>query len=669
MQLKNLLLLCVPALVFGACKAPSDFNKSADPRADFYEYVNGGWIKNNPIPAEESSWEAFHEIEKRNREIIRNIVMDAARDPSAPEGSVRRKIGDFWASAMDEGRIEAEGVKPLQKDLQRIAGIKNIEQLQSEFTRHQRYYTFVPFGVAAEPDFKNAKRVIGVIFQGGLGLPDRDYYTRTDDTSKETRDKYVAHMARLLQLTGDNEHDARSAAAAVLDIETQLAEASMTNVEMRDPNAIYNLMKVDQLQSLTPRWNWTRFFSEIGAGAIEEVNVAQPKFLTKLNDMLGNVSIDHWKQYLRWHVVSSSAPALSAAFVQEDFEFNGKVLTGAQAMKPRWRRALAALQSSMGEALGQEYVKIAFTPQAKARAVKMVQDLIAAFGERIKSRDWMSEATKTAALAKLHAIMPKIGYPDKWRDYSKLTIHRGATYLDNLKSAAEFEFRRNMDKIGKPVDRTEWGMSPQEVNAYYNPLVNEIVFPAGILQPPFFDESVDDATNYGAMGAIIGHELTHGFDDSGSQFDADGNLKDWWQPKDREEFVRRAAAVEAQFNEFKVFNDLNVNGKLTLGENIADLGGLTIAYHAFRHSLQGKPEPAPIDGHTADQRFFISYARSWRGNARDEYLRLLVQTNPHSPPRFRAMGPLQNLPEFAKAFGCKEGDPMVRPAAKRAEIW
>lgn len=672
-----IILTLTSALLFGcqSTGAPgvglsdSDFDKSVDPRVDFYKFTNGGWLKNNPVPDEESSWNVFHEIEKRNKKLLREIVESAAGDRDSDPGSIRRKIGDFWACAIDEGRVNADGSKPLQKDLLQIAAISNLEQLQSEFTKNHKHFNFAPFAFSAEQDFKNSSRVIGMLFQSGLGLPDRDYYTRTDEKSAAIREKYQVHVKRMFQLLDDREENAIKNANTILRIETQLAEASMTNVEMRDPNAIYNLMKVAEVQSLTPRWNWNRYFSEIGAPRLEEVNVGQPKFLRRLNEMLESVPLEDWKQYLRWHVVQSSASALSSEFVNESFAFNGTVLNGAKELRPRWKRAMDSLEESMGEGLGQEYVKIAFTPEAKKRALEMVNNLIVAFRDRIKTRSWMSDTTKAAAIEKLGTIVPKIGYPDSWRDYSKLTIRREATYLANRRAAAEFEFRRNLDKIGKPVDRKEFGMPPQMVNAYYNPLLNEIAFPAGILQAPFFDERQDDALNYGAMGAVIGHELTHGFDDQGSQFDAQGNLKEWWQPKDREEFLRRSEVVEKQFSEYKVADDLYVNGKLTLGENIADLGGLTIAYYAFRRSLEGKPEPAPRDGFTAEQRFFLSWARAWRGNARDEYLRTLVQTNPHSPGNFRGIGPLQNMAEFAKAFGCKDGDPMVRPADKRAEIW
>ncbi|MFN0205800.1 MAG: M13 family metallopeptidase [Planctomycetota bacterium] len=670
------ILTFLPAALFSCKSAPpgvglseADFDRNVSPSVDFYKFTNGGWLKNNPVPAEESSWNVFHEIEKRNKKLLREIVESAAADGGSDPGSVRRKIGDFWASGMDEARANADGAKPLQKDFERIAAISNLEQLQSEFTKNHRHFNFAPFSFLGEQDFKNSHRVIGMLFQSGLGLPDRDYYTRMDEKSKMQRTEYHSHVKRMFQLLGDSEANATKNANTILRIETELAEASMKNVEMRDPSAIYNLMKVAELQSLAPRWNWNRYFSELGAPRLEEVNVGQPKFLRRINEMLESVPLEDWKQYLRWHVVQSAAPSLSDEFVNESFAFNGKILNGAQELRPRWKRVMSALEESMGEGLGQEYVKLAFTPEAKRRALEMVHNLIAAFRERIKTRAWMSDATKTAALEKLNTIVPKIGYPEVWRDYSKLTIRREASYFVNRRSASEFEFRRNLDKIGKPVNRTEFGMAPQEVNAYYNPLLNEIAFPAGILQAPFFDERQDDALNYGAMGAVIGHELTHGFDDQGSKFDAQGNLKEWWQPQDREEFERRSEIVKKQFNEFKATDDLNVNGELTLGENIADLGGLTIAYYAFRRSLEGKPDPAPLDGFTADQRFFVSWARAWRGNNRDEYLRTLIQTDPHSPPNFRGIGPLQNMAEFAKAFGCKDGDPMVRPADKRAEIW
>lgn len=658
-----------PSFGQGAGLDMRDFDKSIDPRADFDGFVNGGWKKNTAIPPEESGWEAFQEMQERNFKILKKIMEDAAADATAAEGSERRKLGDFWASGMDEARINASGGKPLQPIFARIDKINNVESLQSEIAKLHTEMVFPIFAIQGDQDFKDATRIILNMYQGGIGLPDRDYYTRTDDESKSLREKYVAHVAQMFQLIGVDAKKAAADAATVLKIETALAEASLTNVEQRDPNKIYHLMKTSEAQALSPNFNWSRYLTSLGLSNINELNIGMPDFLKKVNELLTSVSLDDWKVYLKWHVVHGAARALSLDFVNANFEFYGKTLQGSKELRPRWKRMLAFTDAALGEALSREFVGRAFSPRAKARAAEMVNYLIEVFAERIKTRPWMSEETKKEALVKLRAIAPKIGYPDKFRDYTTLKISKNASLYENLAAASAFEFQRNINKIGKPVDLTEWGMLAHEVNAYYNPTKNEIAFPAGILQAPFFDESQDDALNYGAIGSFIGHELTHGFDDEGSQFDAKGNLRMWWTKNDREEFERRAALVEKQFNEFVAIEDKKVNGKLTLGENIADLGGLTIAYHAYQRSLAGKPAPAPLDGFTGEQRFFISWARGWRALTRPEALKLMVQTNPHSPPRFRILGPLQNMQEFAKAFNCKPGDAMARDASARAEIW
>lgn len=667
------LVTIIPSI---ACKSarsvgldPRDFDTSADPRNDFYQFVNGGWMARTTIPGEHSAWGVFHELDERNQLILREIMESAAKSRSAPENSDLAKLGAFWETGMNEQAINAQGAKPLSRPLEMIRSVRDTRDLQSVVTQLQLETVFPMFAALVEQDFKDATRVIFNVFQGGMGLPDRDYYLKTDADSIKILTAYRAHIARSLVLAGVGAAKAERDAAGIVELETSLAKAAYSQVDMRDPQKIYHLMSVGELSALTPSWDWNRYFTDLGAANIKEVNVGMPEFIKNLGGMIDTTPLDTWKAYLTWHVVHSASTALSEAFVNENFEFYGKVLNGTKELRPRWKRMLDMTDGALGFALGHEYVKNNFSVNAKRRAQEMVRNLMDAFADRIKTRQWMSDATKKQALEKLAAITTKIGYPDQWRDYSKLKINRTASFFENVSAAAMFEYRRNLNKLGRPVDRTEWGMTPQTVNAYYNPSLNEIVFPAAILQAPFFDERQDDALNYGAMGAVIGHELTHGFDDQGSLFDGNGNMRMWWSDKDREEFERRAGIIEKQFSSFVVIDDLTVNGKLTLGENIADLGGLTISFEAYQRSLVGKPKPEPIDGFSGNQRFFISWGRGWRMMRRPESLKLLIATNPHSPERFRVIGPLQNMPQFAEAFGAREGDPMTVSAALRAEIW
>jgi putative endopeptidase len=523
------------------------------------------------------------------------------------------------------------------------------------------------FAFGQMQDFTDSTQVIGVAYQGGLGLPDRDYYTKTDARSQKIRDEYVQHMARMFALLGESEAAAAADAKAVMGLETRLAEASMTRVERRDPDASYHPMTPAALQELTPHFAWDRFLAATKAPSFTTINVGQPKFLEAVDRALADVPIATWRTYLRWRLIDDAAPALPAAFVKEDFDFNQGVLQGTREMQPRWRRCVAATDRALGFALGKRFVEEKFPPEAKARADRMVRNLIAALRDDLETLPWMSPATRKAAIAKLDAFTPKIGYPDKWRDYSAYHVDR-ASYVVNVLQGRAFATRQNLDKIGKPVDRTEWGMTPQTVNAYYNPTRNEIVFPAGILQPPLFDAHADDAVNYGGMGAVIGHEMTHGFDDEGRKFDGKGDRRDWWTPEDAKNFLARAACVEQQFAGYVVEGDLHENGKLVLGESIADLGGLTIAYRAYHMALGGKTAPV-IDGFTGDQRFFLAWAQAWASQARPQFERMQVTVNPHPLGRFRAIGPVSNMPEFAKAFDCQAGDPMVRAGAARCKIW
>jgi putative endopeptidase len=522
------------------------------------------------------------------------------------------------------------------------------------------------FRFGSRQDAKDSSQVIATVNQGGLGLPERDYYLREDEKSKKLRDAYVKYATTLFALLGDPGDKAAAEAASVLAVETSLAKASMSNVDLRDPVKTYHKMTVDELQPLTPDFSWRAYFKTAGHPDLQELNVGQPDFFKALDAQLTALPLDDWKTYLRWRLVDTTAPGLSEKFVTADFEFHEKELRGTKEIQPRWKRCVQSTDRNLGEALGQLYVEKYFPPEAKARALEMVHNLVAALHDDLQTLPWMGTETRAQAAAKLHAFGVKIGYPDKWRDYSALKIDR-ASYMDNELRSAEFEFQRQLNKIGKPVDRTEWTMTPPTVNAYNRSSMNEIVFPAGILQPPFYDPKADDAVNYGGMGAVIGHEITHGFDDQGSKFDEKGNLKDWWTADDLKNFHERTQCVSEQFDGYVVDGDLHENGKLVLGESIADLGGLTISYAAYEKSLQGKPRPPDKDGFTAEQRFFLGWAQVWGANERLEYARLLANTDPHPLPRFRGDGPLSNMVEFAKAFGCKKGDAMVRD--KLCKIW
>jgi predicted metalloendopeptidase len=645
----------------------SDLDTTCKPCADFYQYATGGWRARNPIPPAYSSWGQANVIGDRNQQILRQILEAAAQDRHAAPGSIEQKIGDFYGSCMDETRIEAAGATPLLPELDRIAKIASAADLEAETTRLQIIGVDAMFGFGSTQDFKDSTQVIGDAEQGGLGLPDRDYYLRPDDASQKLRDQYVAHVARMFILLGDAPDAAAAEAKTVMTVETQLAQASSTRVELRDPAANYHRMTPAELQAQTAHFVWADYFRETGFPDIAEVNLEQPKFFQQLDQMLVSVPLADWKTYLRWHLVDEAAPLLSSKFVNENFDFYGKTLQGTTELRPRWKRCITATDHDLGEALGQKYVEQVFPPEAKAAALQMVHNLMAALRADMETLTWMGPDTRKQAEAKLDSMTLKIGYPDKWRDYSAYQVTRDS-YLENAFRGEAFESRRNLAEIGKPVDRTEWEMTPPTVNAYYNPLMNEIVFPAGILQPPLFDPSADDALNYGAMGSIIGHEMTHGFDDEGSQFDAQGNLRDWWTPEDHKNFEARADCIAKQFDAFAVQGDLHENGKLVEGESIADLGGLTISHLAFENAEAGKTA-APIDGMTPDQRFYLSYAHSWAENSRPERERLLTNTDPHPLPRFRVDGPLSNLPEFAAAYGCQAGDAMVRPEAERCRIW
>ena len=643
----------------------ANLDKTCKPCDDFYQFAMGGWMKSNPIPPEYSTWGSFSQLLDKNQQNLRQIL-EAAEKQKTAAGSNEQKIGDFYASCMDTEAIEAAGTKPIDAELARIAAMKNSADLQTEAARLQSEGVGVLFRFSANQDAKDSSQVVGAAWQGGLGLPEREYYLKQDDKSKQLRDAYVKHVAKMFELLGDSSDTAATEATTVLDMETHLAEASMKNTDLRDPDKTYHRMKLADLEAMTPEFNWESYFQALGHPGLKEINVGQPDFFKALDSQLTATPLAAWKIYYRWHVLNSAAPALPGRFVDEEFEFRGKTLTGAKEIQPRWKRCTQATDRALGEALGQVYVEKYFPPEARAHALVMVHNLISALHDDLQTLPWMSPETRAQATAKLEAFAVKIGYPDKWRDYSALKIDRDS-YLANQRRASVFEFERRLSKIGQPVDRTEWGMTPPTVNAYNNSSMNEIVFPAGILQPPFYDPKADDAVNYGGMGAVIGHEITHGFDDHGSEFDGHGDLKNWWTPDDLKNFKERAACVQTQFDNYVVDGDLHENGKLVLGESIADLGGLAISYAAYEKSLEGHPRPPVRDGFTPEQRFFLGWAQVWGANDRPEYERLMANTNPHPLPRFRGNGPLSNMAEFAKAFGCKKGDAMVREQV--CKIW
>src|SRR5579864_4038675 len=645
---------------------PADLDRSANACVNFFQFADGGWVAKHPIPAAYSSWGTFNYLLNRNQDVLHQILDEAAADRKTAPGSNEQKIGDYYASCMNADAIEKAGIHPLDAELKRINSITTIQQLEAEVARLQGDGVGVLFRFGSAQDYKDSTEEIGAAFQGGLGLPDRDYYVNSDERSQKIRTEYVEHVTNMFKLMGDDPATAAQEAQTVMNIETSLAKASMTRVEMRNPESHYHKMDVPGVQSLTPAFSWRVYLTDICYPDVKDINVGQPEFFKSLNAQLTSTPLPDWKIYLRWHLITAAAPALSSKFVDENFNFFGKTMTGAKELQPRWKRCVQSTDRQLGEALGQKYVARAFPPEAKEAALKMVHNLISALHEDIETLPWMGPETKKQALDKLSHIMLKVGYPDKWRDYSAYDVTRGP-YVDNLFRGHEFQFRYELAKIGKPVDRTEWGMTPPTVNAYNNSNMNEIVFPAGIMQPPFYDPKADDAVNYGGMGAVIGHEITHGFDDHGSQFDAKGNLKNWWSPEDLKNFKERAQCVSDQFDSYVVDGDLHENGKLVLGESIADLGGLTIAYAAYEKSLAGKPRPPEKDGFTPEQRFFLGWAQVWGANQTIEFARLMANTNPHPLPRFRGNGPLSNMAEFARAFACKKGDPMVRE--KICKIW
>jgi len=640
----------------------TSMDRSIDPCVNFFQYSCGGWIKNNPIPPDQSSWDTYSKMQDENRGRLRGIL-EAAAAPDPKRNAVTQKIGDFYSSCTDEKAIEAKGAEPLQPELDRIAHLTSKAEIAD--VAATLIDDNVLFGFGSTQDYRDASQVIAEADQGGLGLPDRDYYLKDDKKSIDLRKAYVAHVQKMFELLGDKPDVAAAESQTVMRIETALAKGSMTRVERRDPKNLDHKMTSAELEKISPDFQWQVYFTKVGLPSLGSLNVTSPGFFKAMNEQLEKENLADWKVYLRWHLVHAYAPFLSSAFLNENFAFYGKTLRGQQELQPRWKRCTEYVDDDLGEALGQAYVEKYFSPQAKQEALKMVKEIDAAMEHDIDSLPWMSAATKQQALVKLHGMANKIGYPDKWRDYSKLEIVRGDE-LGNVERARKFEFARQLAKIGKPLDRGEWDMTPPTVNAYYNSQMNDINFPAGVLQPPAFDPASDAAPNYGDTGGTIGHELTHGFDDEGRQFDAHGNLRDWWTEEDGKEFVKRASCISDQYSTYTIIDDIKINGKLTLGEDVADLGGLILAYMAWKEDTKGQTLP-PLDGLTPDQRFFVGYGQSWCGETRDETKRLRATVDPHSPEKYRTNGVVSNMPEFQEAFHCKAGSPMVNQ--NRCRVW
>ncbi len=641
---------------------PAYIRTGTSPCKDFYGYANGAFDK-VAIPGEYASYGVNQEIDERNFTLLKGILEASARQ-RGPKGSAGQRVGDFYAAGMSEARIEKEGLRSLAPHFAAIQSVKTPSGLLAELGRLHALGVHAGFNFGIQVDDKDSSAMIASFGQGGLGLPERDFYLRPGKEADGIRKAYEGHVARTFTLSGDSPAAARTKAAQIMALETKLAKASRTLVDLRDPQANYHKVARKELRALAPGLDWEAYFATVALPAKEaHVLVGQPEFYKALGGLLGSESMEDWRTYLRWNVLRSASPFLGRAFVSENFAFYGRVLSGTTELRPRWKRVLAAADRALGEDLGQLYVKTAFSPAAKERALKMVHFHKEAMRARILAADWMVEATKAQALKKLETMRSKVGYPDRWRDYTGLNVSR-QSFVRNVQTAAAFDFRRRMAKLGKPVDRNEWFMTPQTNNAYYEPSLNEMCFPAGILQPPFFDEKADDASNYGALASTIGHELTHGFDDQGRQYDWQGNLKDWWTAEDAKRFEARAGHIVNQYEAFEVLPGLPINGKQTLGENIADIGGLRVSYEAFKLATQGK-ELKDIDGFTPEQRFFIAFAQGWRTNQRPEALRLGVTTDVHSPVRWRVLGPVADFPEFRKAFHCEATPTTQAPTA----IW
>lgn len=646
----------------------SNMDTTVRPGDNFFQYVNGGWLKANPIPDEYSRYGAFEILGKKNQLEVKSIIEELSALKEVSKGSPEQQIRDFYNAGMDTNKIEELGYSPIDARMDDIAKIANTEDLidmQAQLNMEGSYPIFVIF---SSQDDKNSTEVIANLVQGGLGLPDRDYYTNTDERSLSIRKAYLEHISKMFQLMGNTAELSDKKAEVIMDIETQLAEASMTMLERRDPNATYNIYNREELKNLLGDYDIDRYLEKLSIGNIERVNIRQPKFFENLGKIMNTLSIDDWKTYFEWNLINTNASALSSDFVNQNFAFYSTKLSGVDKMRPRWKRIIASTNSNLGDPVGKMYVERFFPAESKKRMLELVANLRIALKESIENLDWMSEETKEKALEKLAAINVKVGYPDQWIDYSNVEI-TDDNYLGNLWNCRAFSYRRNLDKIGKPVDRKEWGMTPQTVNAYYSPNMNEIVFPAAILQPPFFNKDADDAVNYGAIGVVIGHEMTHGFDDQGSLYDKDGNLNNWWTEEDAAKFKAKTQILVEQYNNFTILDSLKVNGELTLGENIADNGGLFIAHTALLKAYEKNGTPEDIDGLSYDQRYFISYAQIWRQHIRDKALIRRLQEDVHSPGLARVNAGVANLPWWYEAFNIQEGDANYIAPENRAKIW
>ncbi len=650
----------------------SNMDTSVSPADDFFKYVNGKWLENTKIPDDQGRWGSFNELRENNNKIVLEVLKGAASNDEYTVNTDQRKAANFYAVGMDSLLAEEVGIKPLKPHFDKIDAIANAKDLQKYLSYDGRtgggaFYSFQIFA-----DLKNSTMMATYLGSGGLGLPDRDYYTKTDEKSKDIRAKYLKHVAKMMRYIGVSADEALAQAQHIMTIETALAEASLTNVERRNIPALYNKMSLAEVSKITPSVNWKEYLTDLGVNNIDTLIVTEPKFMKAFEKIVATVPVAQWKEYLRWRVIDGAANFLNHEIVQANFDFFGKELNGTATNRARWKRVLGMTNGVLGEAIGKLYVDEAFPPEAKATAKRMVDNILLAMGKRIENLDWMTDSTKQMALKKLASFTVKIGYPDEWKGYEKLNVvtkENGGSYVQNVITASEFGFQRQIDKLGKPVNKKEWGMNPQTVNAYYNPLFNEIVFPAAILQPPFFDYQADDAVNYGGIGAVIGHEISHGFDDQGSRFDASGNMVNWWSKTDEEQFKARTGKLIAQYDAFEPLDSVFVNGAFTLGENIGDLGGISVAYDALQQYLTENGRPGLIDGFTPEQRFFLSWGTIWRIKYRDDALRTQVNTDPHSPGMYRASGPLSNLPQFYKAFNVKEGDGMYRSDSVRVVIW
>jgi putative endopeptidase len=635
------------------------------PGEDFYQFANGTWSRLNPVPADKPRWASFTELAEQNWAKIHRIL-EEAKSTGATNGDSRQMVGDFYASAMDTARIEKAGLEPIEAELRAIDAVQSPMDAARLLARHHAQGSGALFETSVWADLKNSETNALYLGQGGLGMPTRDYYL--EERFAIQREAYARHLAATFVLLGEHSSDAHAFARTILDLETELARVSMSQVDLRDPVLQYNPMTIDEAQAMAPRLPWRTYLDAVGLPAVDQVIVRQPGFFKTLSDLVARHPLSDWKIYLRWHLVRAAAPYLPSAFERESFHFNSTILADTPEMEPRWQRAAREIDANIGEALGALYVEKHFPPEAQRRMREMVDLIQATFRSRLVGLDWMTGPTREKALAKFDRFTTKIGYPEQWRDYTGLVIDRDS-YAGNVLRARAFEFNRQVAKVGQPVDRNEWHMTPPTVNAYFNPTANEIVFPAGILQPPFFDFRADDALNYGSIGAVIAHEITHGYDDKGRLFDADGNLDDWWTDADAAQFKARSRKLIEQFNQYKAIDDLYVNGELALGENIADLGGVSIAFEAFQRSMAGKPRPDKIDGFTPEQRFFLAWAQGWRTNWQPEALRRQLVVGPHAPGQFRAIGPLVNLEAFYDAFDIRPTDPMYLAPDARSTIW